>query len=453
MRPDLRKVWVVASTEFGSSIRTKSFVIGLLLVPIIMGLSIGLQLFVAKRVDTRTRTFAVIDRTGALYPAIERAAKVYNEQAVDPKGQAIRPRLEPSKAEGDSVELELSDRIRRDQSDRTRRDPLDAFVVIPSGALEVPAPGTIRPPVMEYHSDNPNDDVVRNWLAPTVNAEVRARRFRAAGVDAALADRLNQPVGLDNLGLVQRVAPATTGGGKGTPATTTAEKVDPIRTAVVPAILLFLMFMLIMSTTPQLLNSVIEEKMSKISEVLIGSVTSFELMLGKLLGNTGIAAVLASLYVAAGYGVAAYYGYADAISGGLMAALALYLVLAILLYGSLFMAVGAACSELKDAQSLMMPVMILSMFPIFVWTAVLSNPSSTLSVGMSLFPPASPYLMLMRLAMRPSPPAWQVGLSIVGTTLTALFCVWAAAKIFRTGLLMQGKAPSYRELVRWVMAK
>ena len=111
-----------------------------------------------------------------------------------------------------------------------------------------------------------------------------------------------------------------------------------------------------------------------------------------------------------------------------MAALVLYLVLAILLYGSLYMAVGAACSELKDAQSLMMPVMILSMFPIFVWTAVLTNPSSTLSVGMSLFPPASPYLMLMRLAMRPSPPAWQVGLSIVGTTLTALFCVWAAGQ-------------------------
>ena len=117
------------------------------------------------------------------------------------------------------------------------------------------------------------------------------------------------------------------------------------------------------------------------------------------------------------------------------------------------MAVGSACNDLKDAQSMMMPVMILSMLPIFVWTAILTNPSSALSVGLSLFPPASPYLMLMRLAMRPSPPAWQVGLSVAGTALTALFCVWAAAKIFRTGLLMQGKAPSYRELLRWVMAR
>jgi ABC-2 type transport system permease protein len=101
----------------------------------------------------------------------------------------------------------------------------------------------------------------------------------------------------------------------------------------------------------------------------------------------------------------------------------------------------------------MMPVMLLSMFPIFVWTAVLKNPASPLSVGMSLFPPATPFLMLMRLALSPAPPAWQVLLSVVLTTLTAIFCVWAAGKIFRTGLLMQGKAPGFTELARWVVAK
>jgi len=444
MHPDPRKIWVVASTEFGSAIRTKAFLIGVLVAPILMGLSIGLQVLVASRVDTRTRTFAVVDRTGALYPAIERAARAYNEQAADSQGKLVRPRLEPSRAgEGapdDAVALELSDRI--------RRGALDAFVVIPAGALKPPAPGA-APPVMEYHSDNPNDDVVRNWLAATVNAEVRLHRFRAAGLDLALVDRLNQPMGVDNLGLVERAATAPAG--MGAPATLAARKVDRVRTTLVPAVLLFVMFLLIMSTTPQLLNTVIEEKMSKISEVLLGSVAPFDLMMGKLLGNAGIATILAVLYVAGGYAVAAYYGYADAIPAGLLAALALYVVLAILLYGSLFMAVGAACNDLKDAQSLMMPIMILAMLPMFVWTAILTNPSSGLSVGLSLFPPASPYLMLMRMAMRPTPPAWQVGLSILGTTLTALFCIWAAAKIFRTGLLMQGKAPSYRELVRWVM--
>jgi ABC-2 type transport system permease protein len=447
MRPDLNKIWVVASTEFGSLIRTKAFLVGLLVVPVMMGLSIGLQMFVAKRVDTKTRTFAVVDRTGALYPAIERAVKAYNDQAIDAGGKLLRPRLAVSAAGAGASDaatgLELSDKVRRGE--------LDAFAVIPAGAIRPPPAADPRAFTMEYHSDNPNDDIIRNWLAATVNAEVRTQRFRAAGMDAALADRLNQPLTLDNLGLVERAA--TTPATAGAPATKAAAKVDPIRTALVPAVLLFVMFLLVMSTTPQLLNSVIEEKMSKISEVLLGSITPFELMMGKLLGNTGIAMVLAVLYLAAGYGVAAYYGYADAISPGLMAALVVYLVLAILLFGSLYMAVGSACNDLKDAQSMMMPVMLLSMFPIFVWTAILTNPSSALSVGLSLFPTASPYLMLMRMAMRPSPPAWQVGLSIVGTALTALLCVWASAKIFRTGLLMQGKAPSYRELARWVMAK
>ena len=130
--------------------------------------------------------------------------------------------------------------------------------------------------------------------------------------------------------------------------------------------------------------------MSRISEVMLGSVTPFELMMGKLLGNAGIAMLLAALYVGGGFAVAAYHGYADVVSPGLIAALVLFLILAILLYGSLYMAVGSACSELKDAQSLMMPVMLLSMLPIFVWTAVLKNPSSPLSVGHVALPAGQP---------------------------------------------------------------
>ncbi len=141
------------------------------------------------------------------------------------------------------------------------------------------------------------------------------------------------------------------------------------------------------------------------------------------------------------------------VSPALLLALAIFLLVAILLFGSLYMAVGAACNELKDAQSLMMPVMMMSMLPALVWVAVLKSPSSPLAIGLTLFPPATPFLMLMRLAIRPAPPFWQVGLSVVLSTLTAFFCVWAAAKIFRTGLLMQGKAPSFRELARWVVAK
>ena len=445
MKPDIHKIYVVATTEFGSAIRTKSFIIGLLLLPVIMGLSILLQVFVAERVDTKPRKFVVIDHSGVLFPAIEQAAQAHNTKLPEARGKNARPRMEPEPASSaargadPALALELADRVHRGE--------LDAYVEIPAGVIE-PAAADATAGALQYHSNNPNDDTIRNWLIQVVNGVVRARRFRSAGLDQALAERLSRPVEIENLGLVERSSEAGSATG-----VKSAEKVDRVRSELVPAALMFIMFFVIMTSAPQLLNSVIEEKMSRISEVLLGSVTPFELMMGKLLGNAGIAMVLAALYLGGGFAVLAYHGYANVVSPGLIATLVLFLFLAILLYGSLYMAVGSACSELKDAQSLMMPVMLLSMIPVFVWTAVLKNPASPLSVGMSLFPPASPFLMLMRLALRPAPPAWQAVLSVVLTTLTAMAIVWAAGKIFRTGLLMQGKPPSFIELARWVMAK
>ena len=127
----------------------------------------------------------------------------------------------------------------------------------------------------------------RKWLIENTNNEVRARRFRAAGIDQGAADRLNQPVALDNLGLVDRGPSAADGTSrdqgrrKGRP--------DPLRGRAGDSDVHHVLRD--HDQRPQLLNSVIEEKMSKISEVLLGSITPFELMMGKLLGNTGIALV------------------------------------------------------------------------------------------------------------------------------------------------------------------
>jgi ABC-type Na+ efflux pump permease subunit len=130
----------------------------------------------------------------------------------------------------------------------------------------------------------------------------------------------------------------------------------------------------------------------------------------------------------------------------------LYLVCAVLLFGSIFISIGAACSDFKDAQSMMTPAMLIIMLPVFTWTAVLRAPDSPLSVGLSLFPPATPFLMLLRLALRPAPPPWQVLLSVALVLLAVIAAVWAAGKIFRTGILMHGKSATMREMLRWVRA-
>jgi ABC-2 type transport system permease protein len=176
-------------------------------------------------------------------------------------------------------------------------------------------------------------------------------------------------------------------------------------------------------------------------------------MLGKLLGSVGVTLTLAVLYVGGGLLLAAQADYMGFIQWGLLPWFALFLLLAVVLYGAMFIAIGAACSEVKDAQGMMMPAMVLAMFPIFLWLQVAQNPDSTMSVSASLFPFATPYLMLMRIAIPPGPPAWQVIVALAGTIVTTVVMVWAAGRIMRVGLLMQGKTANYRDMARWIMAK
>jgi ABC-type Na+ efflux pump permease subunit len=215
-------------------------------------------------------------------------------------------------------------------------------------------------------------------------------------------------------------------------------------------VLMMLMFMLVISTASSLLNSVMEEKMTRISEVLLGSVTPFQLMMGKLAGIVGVSLPLALVYLAGALSLAAYNGYADAVTPAQIVWFIVYLVMAMLIYGSLFVAIGAASTDLKDAQGMMTPVMMLFMLPMLVWVPVLRAPGSTMAIVASLVPLATPILMTLRLALKPGPAAWQIALSFVLTGLTTALFVWAAGRIFRVGILMQGKSATFREMARWL---
>jgi ABC-type Na+ efflux pump permease subunit len=203
-----------------------------------------------------------------------------------------------------------------------------------------------------------------------------------------------------------------------------------------------------------MLNSVIEEKMSRISEVLVGSVTPFQLMMGKLAGGAAASILLSAIYISGGLAIAQYWGgYASSVTPAIVAWFLLFLILALFMFGSLFVAIGAACNDLKDSQNMMTPVMLLVMLPMFTAGSVLRAPDGTLALALSMIPTASPFLMLLRIALRPGPPLWQVLLSVTLLVATALCVVWAAGRIFRTGLLMQGKSATIPEMLRWVRAR
>jgi ABC-2 type transport system permease protein len=122
------------------------------------------------------------------------------------------------------------------------------------------------------------------------------------------------------------------------------------------------------------------------------------------------------------------------------------------IFGSIFIMIGAACSDLKDAQGMMPPAMLLLMLPWLTWFAVLNAPESPIAIGLSMFPTATPFLMLLRIMLPPGPPWWQIAVSLALCGLTTIGIVYAAGKIFRTGLLMQGKPPTFGEMWKWVRA-
>jgi ABC-2 type transport system permease protein len=416
----MKKTLIVAQSEFGTLVRTKAFIISVMIMPVVIAAAIALIKMTEDAEDLKERRFAYVDYSGVVGPMLQ-AAKHEQFRPVEVKPEGRTP---------EQLQLELSDRVRREE--------LFAFIEIPATIVDPASAAQVR-----YHSDHPSYESLPRWLRMVVDRAVENERFRTAGIDRATVERLTQPAPFEELGLVER---DRTGEVK------EAEQVDPVRAMVLPGVFLMLMYMSVMSSAPQLLNSVIEEKMSRISEVLIASVTPFQLMMGKLIGSALVSVLLALIYVAGGLAVAWYFGYLSVITPGLLFTFALFLLLATFIFGSIFVAIGAACTDLKDSQNMMTPVMLLVMFPMFTWAAVLRAPDSTLAIALSLIPTAAPFLMMLRIALQPGPPFWQIALSVALMLLTTIAAVWAAGRIFRTGLLMQGKSATIPEMIRWVRA-
>jgi ABC-2 type transport system permease protein len=435
----VNKTLTIARNEFLAAVRSKAFIITLLVLPLILLVSIGIQKLSHDHVDTQERKFAIIDHTGQLGAILKEAAKLRNDHvAGDPDKQATGGPFTP---EIIAIGKPLPE-LRLEQSERIREGELFAFIEIPADIADLN--GTAP----RYHSAEPTYSELPKWLKQTLTVVVREFRFKKENIAAntrAQFKRLDQPVSLEQLGLLE--SNAITG------EIEAAQQVDRIRAFVVPIALMVLLYVIVLTTTPQMLNTVLEEKMGRISEVLLGSVTPFQLMLGKLIGCLGVAAILGGLYLCCALGFAHYHDMADAVPLGLLVWFTLFLLLAIFFFGSIFIAIGSACNDLKDAQAAMTPVMLAVILPMLIWPVILKNPNGLLAVGLSLFPPATPMLMTLRLALQPGPPLWQPLLALVLTTATTLACVWAAGKVFRTGILMQGKSATFREMLRWVLTK
>jgi ABC-2 type transport system permease protein len=156
------------------------------------------------------------------------------------------------------------------------------------------------------------------------------------------------------------------------------------------------------------------------------------------------------LYGGLGGGALVLYGLADLLGVANVIYLLVFFLIAYFTVGALLAAVGSAVNDMREAQSLQMPVMIAFIIPYTLWFPLTRDPNSTFAVVCSFIPPIAPMVMMLRLTSIEPPPTWQVLLSIVVGIVAVYVAFWAAAKIFRIGLLMFGKPPNLLTLIKWV---
>ncbi len=436
----MRKIFWLALREYKVSVRTKGFIIGLVVFPVLMGGS-GLAITLLKdRVDTTDKRIAVIDRSGVVARALVVAAEERNASEVydEDTGAKVKPAyiievVEPDEAAPRKQKLELSEEIRRKE--------LHGFVEIAAEALR-PAQGA-EGPFVAYYAENAVMDDARHWMSRPINSALRGARVKEAGLDEPSVEGLFAWVGVDGLGLLS--IDEETGGIKD------ARKSSEGEAILVPVVMGMLMFMMIMMGALPLIHSVMEEKTQRISEVLLGSVKPFELMAGKVLGGIAVSLTAAAIYVVVGVFTIMRLGAEDFIPYHLLPWFFAYMIMAIVMYGALLAAMGASCNEAKDAQNLTMPGMAPVMVPMFIMFPVIKEPLTGFATWLSLCPLFTPMLMLIRMSTPMSIPAWQPWAGLAGIFALTLLSVWAAGRIFRVAILMQGRPPRLGDLVRWTV--
>lgn len=445
----MRKMLVIAVREYLAAVRTKSFLITLVILPILMGGSALLQWLLRDYRDTKTKKFAILDRTpGALlYPALEKTVQKHNETTLDPvTKQPLLPRFEIESVPASANTPEAIAQQRLDLSERVRKGELFGFLEIAPEVLELSSakPG-LPDRLIRYQSNRPTyRDFTQLIEKPLLSAiqDVRIGEAHLTNQREKIHE-IVRPVGVQSLGLT-RLNPVTG-----------ALEDDSMQSLIAPVAapigFIVLMFMVIMMTATPLMQGVVEEKMQRIAEVLLGSVRPFDLMLGKLLGMTAVSLTITTVYLGGAYLAARYYGLDEYVPGARLAWFVVFQALAALMYGSLFIAVGAACTDMKETQNLLWPVMLVVMVPMFLMGSVLQEPNSIVATSVSFFPFATPMLMILRQSVPPGVPSWQPLLGVGLVLATTLFCVWAAGRIFRVGILMQGKGARLGEMFRWVL--
>jgi len=436
----MQRVWMVAARDFSVTIGNKGFLFGILLMPLL----ICIFVFVGPRIlNGRSPVVegqvAVMDATGSLVselrldlaPAAIAARRARDAGPRNPLQRDGPPIPSLAMVEKPSTEDPQVAKNWLLQAPDAPERHLAVIAIHPDavkraeGRSEFGSYDLYIASRLDENTENVIHDAMRQGL---VNARLKDKGIDPAAVEASMH--------------VVRPVSVTVGVGGERETRRGFSRMLPFLCGI-------LLFMGVLTSGQMLMTSTIEEKSSRVVEVLLAAVSPLELMWGKLLGRLGVGLLILAVYVGLGMFALLEYSLAGLVDPLLLVYFVIFYLLASLVYGGLMMSIGAAVNQVADAQSLMGPVMILLVAPYVLVPMIGQNPNSTLSVAMTFVPPVNSFVVLARLASSTPPPLWQVLGAIATGVVGAGVAVWFAAKVFKIGLLMQGKPPSFGTLVKW----
>ncbi|MCA3004652.1 MAG: ABC transporter permease [Planctomycetaceae bacterium] len=478
----MRRTLLVAWREFRSVVFTKGFLIGVLLVPVMIGVAIlGGTLAARAKPPAVQGRIAVVDASGTASEAVlkrlssgnagegdvaEQVGKLAADQASRlnlpeaqskqiaqaveqqaKQAQASRTSLTPEAfgpdADIEALKKEITVAQIRATGEQQGPTPLLALAVIPAGAVRDPArtpEGRLAYGQFELFVHPQLDFEIQESLRRSIGRGIvdtrlaSDSRLRAGGLTAddirALMDTPSpRPISLSKDGEKTSLGPLQ---------------------LMIPFAFMILLMMSVMTGGAYLMTAVVEEKGSRVMEVLLSAVSPMQLMVGKIVGQMCVAMLMLGVF--GGLGVAGLVAAAaiDLVPLYKLAWLVVYFFLAFFVIASMMAAVGSAVNEMREAQTLQTPVMAIVMLPWLLVMPISRAPNSGLATALSFVPGLSPFVMVIRLGGSDPIPTWQYPATVVLGVATAVFAAWAAAKIFRIGVLMYGKPPDFRTLIRWV---
>lgn len=440
------KLLVVFKREYLERVRSKWFLIGTLLGPVFFALITVVPMLIASKTKSSSDVadVIIIDATSSGMGA--RVADGLHARFPDAPTPVVR-KVDPASVprEEDRATLEVEHKERR------------GYLVLDSA--------TVAGRAARYAGRNASSLGDVEIITNVVRQQVLAQRLQADGLDPA---RVNA---LTSTRLDLQTAKIGDHG---------REKGSGISNVIFGYIIALLLYMMIVLYGQTILRGVMEEKTTRVAEVVVSSVSTDTLLAGKILGVGMVAITQVVSWVVLTMALAIYglpfitkgmspdvvvdasnkaaqgNGMASAISAampsvslGTALALLAFFVLGFIFYSSLFAAIGAMVNSQEDVQQASMPVMLLLISSVIFMTPIMTNPGSTLATTMSLLPFSAPILMPLRMTLIPVP-WYEVLGSILGVVIACLAAIWLSARIYRVGLLMYGKRPTFGELARWV---